>query len=130
MSRLVITLLLTFLIACTNQVKQNSIILNYSDFGPQIIASEIIGMEWWQWQSHGESRPTTTDIKVVVYKDILLKEVETIYPLNPKKRKDYRYLEYKKALDFLGKKIDENILEQVTNNLKLTRSKLINKFKK
>ena len=129
MFRLIVPFLFMFFIACTNQVKQNSVMLDYSDFGPQVIASEIIGMEWWQWQSHGESRPMEDIIKVVVYRDISLEKVKALYPVNPEKRKDYRYLEYKKAFDFLEEKIQENVIEKVTNKLKVTKTKLANGLK-
>ncbi|MCF6337688.1 MAG: hypothetical protein L3J84_07010 [Gammaproteobacteria bacterium] len=128
MPRLLIVFSFVLLAACANQVKQNTVVLNYSDFGPQVIASEIIGMEWWQWQSHGESRPAVYDVKVVVFQDIPLKEVKRLYPVNPDRQKDYRYLKYEKALDFLNSKIDDNVLEKVTSVLVETRTKLIGKF--
>jgi len=130
MIRLLIVSLFTLLVACASQVKENTIILNYSDFGPQVIASEIIGMEWWQWQAHGESRPTSYNIKVVVFKNISLKEVNNLYPVNSDTQKDYRYLKYEEALNYLDSKIDDNVMKKVTYDLKATRAKLILKFKK
>jgi len=130
MPRLLLFVLLTLLITCTNQVNQNTIVLNYSDFGPQVIASEIIGMEWWQWQSHGESRPTVNNIKIIVFREIPLNEVKELYAVNQYLQKDYRYLKYEKAINFLDSKIDANVMENVTNRLKQTRLKLINTFSK
>jgi len=37
--------------------RQEVVLLDYNDFGPQIIAQEVISMEWWQWQDHGDSDP-------------------------------------------------------------------------
>ncbi len=128
MLRWLIVFSFVLLAACANQVKQNTAVLNYSDFGPQVIASEIIGMEWWQWQSHGEPRPAADDIKIVVFQDIPLKEVKRLYPVKPDMQKDYRYLEYDKALDFLNSKIDDDVMEKVTSVLEATRMKLMGGF--
>lgn len=128
MLRLIIPILLIFFIACTNHTKKNSVLFEYSDFGPQVIASEIIGKEWWQWQSHGESRPIEYNIKVVVYRDISLEKVKAFYPVNPGKNKDYRYVEYQKTLNFLEEKIQENVIGKVTHKLKVTKTKLVNQF--
>lgn len=130
MLRLLVAFSLAVLVACASQVKQNTVVLNYSDFGPQVIANEMIGMEWWQWQSHGESRPTVYDVKIVVFQNIPLKEVKKLYPVNPDMEKDYRYLKYEKALGFLNAKIDDNVMETVTSVLETTRTKLIDAFDK
>ncbi len=128
MLRLLIAFSFVLLAACANQVKQNTVVLNYSDFGPQVIAGEVIGMEWWQWLSHGEPRPAVYDIKIVVFQDIPLKEIKRLYPIKPDMQKDYRYLKYEKALDFLNSKIDDNVMEKVTSILEATRTKLIGEF--
>lgn len=57
--------------ACVNQQTLTSaspFLLGYDDFEPQIIAHELLGMGWWQWESHDEFRPAQYDIAVVVYK--------------------------------------------------------------
>jgi hypothetical protein len=113
------------MVACSSDIKEKAVVFNYVDFGPQVIASEVIGMEWWQWQSHGESRPTQYDIKVVVYRDIALNHVKKEYPVVSDGKKDYRYIEYDEALIYLNKKIDENVIEDVTDILKETRKKII-----
>lgn len=109
---------------CSNAGNQNTLVLGYSDFGPQVIASEIIGMEWWQWQAHGESRPARYDIKVVVYNNIDLSEVKKAYPVNEKQNQDYRYLGKSAALKYLDEKIKENAIEQVTTTLVATRKRI------
>jgi hypothetical protein len=42
-------------------------VVPYEAFGPQAIAYKLIGMEWWQWDNHGDSRPRKYPIKVVIY---------------------------------------------------------------
>ncbi len=130
MLRLMVVFSFVFLAGCANQVKQNTIILDYSDFGPQVIAGEVVGMEWWQWQSHGEPRPAAYDIKIVVFQDIPLMDVKKLYPVNPEMKKDYRYLKYEKALNFLNSKINDDVMEKVTSVLETTRTKLISEFNK
>ncbi|BBA32197.1 uncharacterized protein sS8_0229 [Methylocaldum marinum] len=114
--------------SCSNSNNQNTLVLSYSDFGPQVIASEIIGMEWWQWQSHGESRPTKYDIKVVIYNKIDIANVKKLYPVLEKQNQDYRYLEKYTALKYLDEKIKENTIEKVTNTLIKTRDKIKSTF--
>jgi len=65
-----------------------------------------------------------------VFQDIPLTEVKKLYPVNPDMKKDYRYLKYEKALDFLNSKIDDDVMEKVTSVLEATRTKLISKFNK
>jgi hypothetical protein len=113
------------LVACVSSSNQHTLIMNYNDFGPQVIASDIIGMEWWQWEVHGESRPTSYPIKVVVYRNISLAAVKKQYPINQQKGKDFRYLEYNKASAYLDEKIEENVVDEVTDRLRETRATLI-----
>ena len=106
--------------------RQKVLVLAYQDFGPQVIAREVLGMEWWQWQEHGDSDPAVRDdIKVAVYKKIPLAEVKNKYPVEPEQKKDVRYLEYQNALNFLDEKITENLMEDVTDTLKKTRGKIV-----
>lgn len=113
------------LISCSAPGKQEVLVLAYQDFGPQVIARDVLGMEWWQWQDHGDSTPETRyDIKVAVYRHIPLEDVKKTCPVLPEQQKDFRYLEHKKALHFLDEKIQENLLEDVTATLKATRKKI------
>jgi hypothetical protein len=131
MSRLAFLLLFTLLTSCSVHSQQEVVLLDYQDFGPQIIAREVIGMEWWQWQEHGDSDPAAVyPVKVAVYRDIPLTEVEQRYPVEPEQKKDFRYLEYQRALDFLDEKITENMLENVTEQLKTTRKKIVSQLGK
>ncbi len=123
--RLVQVCLLLFLSACNDQSK-NSIVLNYQDFGPQAMAWRNIGMEWWQWQAHGDSDPKTKyNIKVVIYRNITLQKVKSLYPINQDKKQDYRFIEYTETLNYLNRNIQENVISDVTERLKLTKRTIL-----
>ena len=47
------------------------------------------------------------NIKVIVYKNISLNEVQKFYPVIKDKKQDYRYVEYNQVLAYLDKKIKE-----------------------
>lgn len=127
--QLVLILLTTLLTSCSGHSPQNVLLLDYKDFGPQIIAREAIGMEWWQWQAHGNSNPAAVyPVKVAVYRDITVTEVEQRYPVKPEHKKDFRYLEYQRALRFLDEKIAENVQENVTEQLKATRKRIVDQL--
>ena len=126
MSRLTFILFFTLLTSCSVHSQQEVTLLDYNDFGPQIIAREVIGMEWWQWQTHGDPDPAAVyPVKVAVYRDIPVTEVQQRYPVKPEQEKDFRYLEYQRALRFLDEKIAENVQENVTEQLKATRKKIV-----
>ncbi len=118
-------------ISCTTvpTQKSNTLVLKYEDFGPQVIAHEILGMEWWQWSDHGDSRPKEYNILVVVYRNIDLEVVSKLYPLNMDLNHDYRYLKYADAIHYLKDRISENIEPSVTSRLKSTITVLNEKFK-
>ena len=59
---------------------------------------EFIGLSKYQWNSQGPDDPNENDdVKVVVYRNISLDQVEKMYPVIEKKQ-DFRYLEYELAL--------------------------------
>jgi hypothetical protein len=118
-------LLLAFF-ACTSAfAKSGTYVLQYEDFGPPVIASDLVGMDWWQWQTHGDSRPRRYDIKIIVYRGLPLDQVTARYPVVPEKNKDFRYVEYAAALEYLDEKIKEDVLAPTTTTLKLTKRKII-----
>ncbi len=83
--------------------QSKTVLLQYEDFGPQVMSYQYIGMRWYQWDSGGGDDPNRTfDIRVVVYRNIALNEVEKMYPVI-KQKQDYRYLEYKAALELVDK---------------------------
>jgi hypothetical protein len=94
------------LASCTPQpaVKSTStdaIVLAYADFGPQAMAYETLGKQWFQWHSHGSSDPNAVDaIYVVVYRGVSLARIKARYPVVIGAQ-DYRYLDYDAALAYL-----------------------------
>ena len=109
-------------------VKSNTLILQYQDFGPQSISYELIGKEWYQWNSQGPDDPNATDnVKVVVYRNISLDEVKRLYPVVAEKQ-DYRYFEYKAALDLLSRYETDPFWDQhpkTKEQMKQTREKIL-----
>lgn len=120
-------ILLLLIVACSEPVK-NTLILNYTDFGPQTAAYKLLGFEWWQWNNHGESRPKKYDIKVVIYKDIDLASVKLLYPVSKDNLKDYRYLKYDEAIKYLEKLIADADSEMLHPILKKTRKQILEYF--
>lgn len=117
--------LLFFVTACTSSNDQGTVTLDYKAFGPQVISYELIGNEWWQWDAHGAPDPAVTyDIKVVVYRNIDLASVKEKFPIDEKQQKDYRYLAYQQAIEYLDQHINENVLADVTKRLVETRHKI------
>jgi hypothetical protein len=108
--------------------KSDALILQYQDFGPQVMSYELIGMEWYQWNSQGPDDPNASDeVKVVVYRKIPLKEVKRRYPVIEGKQ-DYRYLEYQAALDLLHKYEADpfwNEYPQTREQMKQTKEKIL-----
>ncbi len=94
-----------FLILGPYAAHAGEIILPYSAFGPQVLAHKLIGMEWWQWDSHGDSRPREYPIKVVVFWDQTLADTAKKYPVDRGKLKDFRYVEYSKAAAYFARTI-------------------------
>jgi hypothetical protein len=90
-----------------NKEATNTLVLAYQDFGPQVIAYELLGMEWYQWRCASCGKPDDKfDIKVVVYRDISLSDAMALYPTIENKA-DYRHVEYARALQFIDKQISE-----------------------
>jgi hypothetical protein len=122
---------------------QNILIMDYSDFGPQSMAYEFIGYKWYQWNSHGDPDPKTKyHIKVVVYRGINPKYVRELYAVQPKFNKDYRYVEYNKALGYIDTKISEieeiraqpeqepdRLLQQLMTRLRETRKRIVEQLR-
>lgn len=82
--------------------RAETLVFAYRDFGPQVAVVDLIGNEWYQWESHGDDDPDThADIKVVVFWDDDLDAVSAKFPVVKEEEKDYRYLEYEQAVDHL-----------------------------
>lgn len=123
-----LALVALLLVGCAHAEVKNMVVLDYNDFGPQAAAYELLGMEWWQWQSHGESRPQTYNVKVVVYNDVTLDSVKQKYPVVKEQLKDYRYVPYNDAIQYLDDMIQENLMPELTTKLKQTKQTLLKEF--
>ena len=101
----------------------DSAVFDYDDFGPQVLAYETIGYQWYQWNNTGGSDPNDIDkINVVVYWDEPIDAIKDKYPVDPRRKKDYRYLSYVSAMKYLSSTLAE--YPDKTNLIK-TREKLI-----
>jgi len=122
-------LLLLLLTYCTGLVARpagNTMVLVYEDFGPQIIAHELIGSQNWQWDSNNDGNPDLSlDIKVIVYRGVSLEQVKSQFPVSADIKQDFRYVEYAKAIAYLNYHIKKNVLPIVTDGLRQTRNKII-----
>jgi len=129
--KVLLAVFLVFAAGCRATTEERTLVLQYTDFGPQAACWEYIGMEWWQWEPHGDSNPRTRyDIKVVVYKKMPLAQVQKMHPVDPGNKKDYRYLPYKKAMEYLDKRIEEDALPEVTARLRRTKGLILDKMGK
>jgi hypothetical protein len=117
-----------FLASCIHTQKSNNIVLKYSDFGPQVVSYELIGKEWYQWNSQGPDDPKLTDdVKIVVYRGVSLAQIKQQYPVLVEKQ-DYRYLEYSQALEYFEKFNKEPLkgIDMATEELiKRTRTRVL-----
>ena len=104
---------------------RNMMVLQYHDFGPQAAAYQMIGMEWWQWDHHGDPDPSFKyDVRVVVYRAIPLSQVQKAYPVVKAKKQDFRYLTYTKAMAYLDRQIRANVITELTDRLRETKSRI------
>lgn len=86
------------------------------------MAHELIGMNWWQWLEPGGLEPSDTfDIQVVVYCDGQRSAIEKQLPVDKATQKDYRYITKNDAIDYLNVHISEDLLNEVTQQLKATK---------
>ncbi len=101
-----------------DEPQANTIVLSYSELGPQALIYEIIGYEWYQWNNHGDSDPNTVyDVKVVIYRNISLAEVMAMYPVI-KGKQDYRYLDYETAVNYVNENKDKPYLKHLRRTMK------------
>ena len=96
-----------FLLLGLQAIRAGEVILPYSAFGPQAAAYKVIGMEWWQWDSHGDSRPRDYPIKIVVFWDQTREDTAKRHPVDREKLQDFRYVEYSKAITHMVRTINE-----------------------
>jgi hypothetical protein len=107
--------------AAKHETHAETVVLSYYELGPQVAVHELIGYEWYQWNSHGDSDPNKfDDVKVVIYRNIPLEKVKEMYPVIVGKQ-DYRYLDYEAAINYLNKMSGEPYLE----DLQKTKKKIV-----
>jgi len=118
----------------------NSFVMKYSDFGPPSSSYELLGTEWYQWNSQGPDDPNgRDDVKVVIYRNVDLPTVKRTYPVF-KGKSDYRYLEYSEAMNFLEKRIEElkadhdrdpeysKLKEELISDYEQTKAKIVERL--
>ena len=101
------------------------------------MAYDKIGMQWWQWDNHGTSDDPNYkyDIKVVVYRDIPLSKIKSLFPVDKAKRKDFRYFEYNDSIKYLNEMIKELEIEKdewaviLKKHLIKTRERILQEIK-
>jgi hypothetical protein len=85
-----------------------SVLLCYDDFGPQALASELLGMQWWSFKNGGSWAPNDSfDIRVVVYRTGARDRVRAVFRTDAKRSLDYRLVPYAKAIGWLDARIAE-----------------------
>jgi hypothetical protein len=112
------------------QVKKPSTLsLDYAAFGPQPMAYEIIGKERWQWLKGTSVSPDQAfDIKVIVYRNTPVAELQERFPVIEEKLMDPRYLQYDVAMEYLDRHIAFAASPELTARLRDTRKKLSDHF--
>jgi hypothetical protein len=108
-------------------VKAGEKILPYSAFGPQVLAHELIGKAWWQWQPVGGDDDREYPIKVVVYWNQSVDDIAKRYPVVESKEQDYRYVPYLAAVkhmedliqDFKKANVQTTVFEKHLADLKM-----------
>ncbi len=98
----IVAIAMHFPVLVASMGRAGEVILPYSAFGPQAAAYELIGMEWWQWESHGDGPGREYPIKVVVFWDQSEAEAAKSYPVNQEELQDFRYVEYSKAVGHMA----------------------------
>ena len=102
-SSLLCLCILAFTTSCITlkEEKKNTLVLDYSEFGPAVLSYELLGQAWWQWWPHGDGNPDTEyDIKVVVFDNISEEQVKQLYPVSEKEQMDFRYVSKEAALGY------------------------------
>lgn len=117
--------------SCSQTARYHQYIhLTYSDFGPPSLAHPLIGLDYWQWDNHGDSRPKEYPIAVIVYRGVGLDQIKERFPVDRHKEKDYRYVAYPKAVTFLTDAIEklqsdkDYASPQLLNTLIATRARI------
>ncbi|MBU6955597.1 hypothetical protein [Hahella sp. HN01] len=115
----------------STSTKQHYIDLTYQDFGPPSLATDLLGSEWWQWNPHGDPRPRHYDVHVIVYRSMTENDIRKHFPIDEATEKDYRYLPYTTAINYLDANItalasdDESVVQEIREQLIQTRGEIV-----
>jgi len=90
-----------------NSSQSQMLVLPFSAFGPYTMSGSLLGVGWFQWDSHGDSRPRKYDINIVVYRNISLAEVQNMYPISKEEEIDFRYVTYSDSMVYFEESINE-----------------------
>ncbi len=112
------------LTSCASRISRTTLVFDYADFGPQAMAYRLIGAKNYQWDPHAPIPFGNEGVRVVVYRNISLEEVERHFPVSPESLRDYRYVAYAEAMDYLDARIRQNLLRRITERLEQTRDQL------
>jgi len=83
-----------------------ALVLEYADFGPQVMAEPLLGFEWYAWTKPGDLAPDDRfDVRVVVF-DGDRRDIEHAYP-TVAGHADYRLVARAEAVRFLDARISE-----------------------
>ncbi|WLQ15957.1 hypothetical protein O5O45_08525 [Hahella aquimaris] len=117
--------------ATSTSTKQRYLDMTYQDFGPPSLATDLLGSEWWQWQSHGDPRPRHYDVHVIVYRNMTENDIRKHFPIDAATEKDYRYLPYSTAMTYLDTNItelasdNESVVQEIRERLIQTRKVIV-----
>lgn len=124
LARIIIVLLLASLTACASPPSDRTLVLRYSDFGPQAMAYHLIGPNRLPWDPDTPVFVGHNAVRIVIYRGIDLETVKSLYPPDERRNIDYRYVSFQDALRYLDAKIDRNLLIRITQKLKDTREQI------
>ena len=122
MKKWVCVLLILVSSGCASRLSKSTIVLEYSDFGPQAMAYRVIGRKSMPWAPDTPIAPGEDKINVVVYRGIAKSRVEGAFLPDRDDHIDYRYVSYSDALSYLDAQIAQNILRKVTVKLENTKN--------
>lgn len=110
---------------CASRVSKTTVVLGYTDFGPQAMAYQVIGRKRLPWAPNTPLTPGDGGIFIVVFRGIEKARVIEAYPDNPDNNLDYRYVAYTDAISYLDKNIAQDILSNVTKRLETSRQTIL-----
>ncbi len=125
LARIITALLLASLSACASLPADQTLVLQYRDFGPQAMAYPLIGPNRLPWAPDTPLLVGHEAVQVVIYRGIDLATVKSLYPSDRLRNIDYRYVSYHDALRYLDARIHRNLLIRITQQLENTRDQIV-----